>query len=66
MTPTQLKDWRKALSLSQARAALELGCGRRSLQKWEDGTNAIPKYIWLACYSVGYNLRAKKLKGDSK
>jgi DNA-binding XRE family transcriptional regulator len=49
MTPTQLKDWRKALSYSQERAAIALGCGRRSIQLWENGTNEIPKYICLAC-----------------
>jgi DNA-binding XRE family transcriptional regulator len=60
MTPTQLKDWRKALSLNQWEAALRLGCGRRSLQQWEADLHDIPLYIELACAEL--KRRAKKGK----
>jgi DNA-binding transcriptional regulator YiaG len=49
MTPTQLKDWRERLALTQGQAATVLGCGRRSLQQWESGQHLVPKYILLAC-----------------
>jgi len=49
MTKKQLAAWRKRLGLTQGSAALLLGCGRRSLQQWEHGIHAVPRYIELAC-----------------
>jgi DNA-binding transcriptional regulator YiaG len=56
MPPASLKAWRRSLGLSQEAAAEKLGCGRRSLQLWEAGTNAIPRYIGLACTAVTLGL----------
>lgn len=56
MTPAGLIDWRKRHGLTQAAAAEALGCGRRSLQLWENGTNEIPRYIGLACTAVSLGL----------
>ncbi len=56
MEKTTLIEWRKRLGMSQAAAAEKLGCGRRSLQRWEDGSQAIPRYIALACSAVSLNL----------
>lgn len=52
MTPAELRQWRKRRSLSQGKAALLLGCGRRSLQNWERGVHDIPRYIELACWAL--------------
>ena len=56
MTPEALKSWRKRLGLSQIAAAQALGCGRSSLQAWENGTNDIPKYIGLACAALALGI----------
>jgi len=56
MTAAQLRRWRQQLNLSQAEAANKLGCSRRSLQNWESGANAIPKYIAMAASAVSLNL----------
>jgi transcriptional regulator with XRE-family HTH domain len=57
MTPQALKDWRERLHFSQVQAAEELGCGRRSLQHWEAGTNRIPKYIAIACAALALGIK---------
>lgn len=48
--------WRERLHLSQAAAAAILGCGRRSIQLWENRTNDIPHYIALACVAVALGI----------
>jgi len=53
---SQLKKWRAQLRLSQDEAADKLGCSRRSLQHWESGKYAIPKYIAMAVSAVSMNL----------
>ena len=56
MTGTELKEWRKRLSLTQAGAAEAIGCGRRSIQQWEKGQYPIPRFIALACSAVSMNI----------
>jgi transcriptional regulator with XRE-family HTH domain len=58
MTPAAFVAWRERLHLSQAAAASLLGCGRRSIQLWENATNEIPKYIALACMAVALGITA--------
>jgi DNA-binding XRE family transcriptional regulator len=52
-----LKEWRERQDLTQGDAALLIGCGRRSLQKWEAGENNVPHYIGLACSAVAAGLK---------
>ncbi len=52
MQPNDLIAWRRRLDYSQNDAARALGCGRRSVQMWECGYNAIPLYIELACRQI--------------
>jgi len=57
MTPRQLKLWRTRYKLSQQQAADHIGCSRRSIQKWEAGTNNIPKSIDMAIKAVTCEMR---------
>lgn len=58
MTPEDLIAWRKRMNLTQEAAAEKLGCGRRSLQQWEDPERPqpIPKYIGLACAALALGI----------
>lgn len=56
MKPADLIEWRRRLGLSQAAAAEKLGCGRRSLQLWEAGTNEVPRYIGLAAAAIALGI----------
>ena len=38
--PAQLRAWRRRLGLSQSGAALRLGIPKRTVENWEQGTNA--------------------------
>ena len=57
MTSEELLRWRKGHNFSQQEAAELIGCGRRSWQQWEQGDNAIPRYIELALREVDRVLR---------
>ena len=57
MTPNHFKAWRKALGLSQKKAADALGLKNRIVQYYEKGERdgekvKIPKHIRLACYAL--------------
>lgn len=57
MTPGEFKAWRKALGLSQKRAADALGLKNRIVQYYEKGERdgekvKIPKHVRLACYAL--------------
>ena len=57
MTPTDFKAWRKALGLSQKKAADALGLKNRIVQYYEKGERdgdkvKIPKHVRLACYAL--------------
>ncbi len=57
MTPTDFKAWRKALRLSQKKAADALGLKNRIVQYYEKGERdgdkvKIPKHVRLACYAL--------------
>lgn len=56
MTPTQLRDWRERLNLSQQRAASELGLSLRGYQNYESGERKIRRHIALACAAVAFGL----------
>lgn len=50
--------WRARMKLTQTDAAAALGCGRRSLQAWEnERAEQIPRYILLACAAVERKVR---------
>jgi transcriptional regulator with XRE-family HTH domain len=57
MTPHGFKAWRKALGLSQKKAADALGLKNRIVQYYEKGERdgekvKIPKHVRLACYAL--------------
>ena len=57
MTPNDFKAWRKALGLSQKKAADALGLKNRIVQYYEKGERdgekvKIPKHVRLACYAL--------------
>ena len=57
MTPGDFKAWRKALGLSQKKAADALGLKNRIVQYYEKGERdgdkvKIPKHVRLACYAL--------------
>jgi transcriptional regulator with XRE-family HTH domain len=57
MTPNLFKAWRKALGLSQKKAADALGLKNRIVQYYEKGERdgekvKIPKHVRLACYAL--------------
>ena len=57
MTPSDFKAWRKALGLSQKKAADALGLKNRIVQYYEKGERdgekvKIPKHVRLACYAL--------------
>jgi DNA-binding XRE family transcriptional regulator len=53
--------WRERHGLTQTAAAAALGCGRRSLQAWEnERAGQIPLYILLACAAVALKIRPVK------
>jgi transcriptional regulator with XRE-family HTH domain len=56
MTPEELRDWRKTLRLSQAKAAGILGCSRRTIQNYEAGARKIPRSIALAISAIQFKL----------
>lgn len=65
MTPGDLKEWRRRLGWSQVEAAEHLGCGRSSLQQWERGGTAIPRYIGLACAALALGIRDYPSEGGT-
>ena len=53
MDRNPLVAWRARLKLTQSEAATAIGCGRRSLQAWEnEREEQIPRYILLACAAL--------------
>lgn len=53
MKPEELTAWRGRMGYrSKAEAAAALGCSRRTLADYEEGTNAIPRYVALACRAL--------------
>lgn len=52
MTPTDFRAWRKSLHLSQAAAAIALGLGKRTVEKYEAGELPVPKPVRLACAAL--------------
>lgn len=76
MTPYHFKAWRKALGLSQKKAADALGLKNRIVQYYEKGERdgekvKIPKHVRLACYalSVGvgdYHGPESEVAGDGR
>ncbi|WP_448208471.1 helix-turn-helix domain-containing protein [Azospirillum sp. sgz302134] len=49
MTPDEFKRWRKALNLTQDRAAGALDVTTRAVQQWEAGDRPIERRTELAC-----------------
>ena len=45
MTPRELKTWRKKLAMTQDDFGIWLGVSRCTVNRWEGGTQAIPKML---------------------
>lgn len=52
MLPTELKEWRKKLGLTQEEAGRRLGVSRVAEQNWEKGTTPIPKAVEAASETI--------------
>ena len=52
MTPTELRERRDALALSQPQLAALLDTSVTNLRNWEQGRAAIPGYLHLAIYAL--------------
>jgi transcriptional regulator with XRE-family HTH domain len=57
MRPSEFKNWRKSLRLSQKEAASALGLKRRVVQYYEKGERngekvEVPKSVRLACFAL--------------
>lgn len=52
MTAKQFTAWRKRLGFTQAQAAVALGMSRRQIQYYEDGSQAVPLVVDLACGAI--------------
>jgi DNA-binding XRE family transcriptional regulator len=65
MTPTELRERRRALGMSQAKLAAALGITETRYQGWETGRNGIPPFLHLALDAlemrVGSNPYRRKL-----
>ena len=64
--PADLKAWREARGLSQARLAELLPVNLRTLQDWEQGRFEPPPFIWRALEHLAIELPAKRKKGVKK
>lgn len=60
MTPASLTAWMARLHLNKVQACKELGIARTTLDRYLDGSTAIPLYIALACAAVAHGLPAIK------
>ena len=49
MTGIELMQFRRKLGMSRAKLSDAIGASENAIWKWENGVNAIPKYIALAC-----------------
>jgi len=56
MTPESLSTWMSRLHLNKVEAASVLGIARSTLDRYLDGTSAIPPYIGLACAAIAHGL----------
>jgi DNA-binding XRE family transcriptional regulator len=49
MTAIELMQFRRKLGMSRAKLSDAIGASETAIKLWENGVNAIPKYIALAC-----------------
>jgi transcriptional regulator with XRE-family HTH domain len=54
ITPQELQERRKALSLSQAKLAMLLGVDVMTVSRWERGVREIPPYLSLTLEALEY------------
>jgi transcriptional regulator with XRE-family HTH domain len=53
MTAAEFKAWMDINHLTKSQAATRLGLARSTLDRYLDGVSVIPKYISLACETIG-------------
>lgn len=64
MTAAEFTAWRKRLGYTQAQAADALGMSRRQVQYYEDGSQAVPRVVELACGALESGIRDQGSQGD--
>ena len=58
MKPETLIAWRERLHFTQKEASMALGCPYRTYQAWENGENAMPSHLGLACAALSLGVKA--------
>lgn len=58
--PKLMRDWRNGMGLNKFDAAAKLDISRSSLNVYENGTQAIPTKIALACYALALGFEPHK------
>ena len=61
MKPSEFKNWRKSLKLTQKQAAHKLGLKPRIIQYYEKGERdgepfVVPRAVELACYAISVGM----------
>ena len=56
MTASDFNSWRSHLNITRAEAAKRLGCSVNTITAYEQGRNAVPRYVALACSAVALGL----------
>lgn len=59
MTPASLTAWMTRLHFNKSQACRELGIARTTLDRYLDGSTAIPKVVELACMYLATEWRTK-------
>lgn len=55
-----LRTWRTRMGYSLDDAAMQLGCPRSRLEKWERANRPPPRYIGLACAALALGMSPYK------
>lgn len=61
LTPSELRERRRALSLSQGQLARSFGVGERTVSRWETGALDIPVHVDLSLRCLEYEAGLRRV-----